>query len=150
MERQRARSLDHIHRQTPFGPNGRSIPPETVECFGSSALGVADKGADDALLAAMTVALSQRRILRLPKPGFGCVPEWTACIAGVDRQRRAIALHRRNHRTAFAGALAESRRLRLIRANKINSKPVSPADADGERAGRLRPCYPDNQKSTRN
>src|SRR3954471_16210583 len=100
MERQRARRLDRITGKRRLA----RTDVQTVECFRSSALSIADKGADYALPAAMTLALPQRRILCLPKPGFGCVPEWTASVAAIDRQRCAIALHRRNHRTAFARA----------------------------------------------
>ena len=89
----------------------------------------------------MAVALLQGCILRLAKSRFGSVPECTASVAPVDRQCRAIALHRRNHRTALARAFSESRRLRLVGATVINSKPICAAGADRQRAGRLRHCY---------
>ena len=49
-----------------------------------SALGVADEGADDALLAAVAVALLQRGVLRLAEPRRGGEAVGAAEVAAVD------------------------------------------------------------------
>src|SRR5262249_45117159 len=103
-----------------------------------SALGVADEGADDALLAAVAVALLQRGVLRLAEPRGGGEAVGAAEVAAVDREGGAIALHRRDHLAVRAGAFLERSLARPLLAREVIGKAVGAAVADRQCAGGLR------------
>jgi hypothetical protein len=101
-----------------------------------SPFGVASPGADDAVLAAVLVALTQRRVLRFPETPRDRIAMRAAGILAVDCDRSACALHW--HDLAAAGAFAEGGaacgRLLCI----VVGKAVGTARPDGERARRPR------------
>src|SRR5262249_53064497 len=102
-----------------------------------SALGVADEGADDAFLAAVAIALLQGAVLRRREAGSSGKAIGAAGIASVDREGRAIALHRGDHLAVGAGTLLERGGARRLFALEVVGKAVGTAAADRERAGGL-------------
>src|SRR5262245_14645673 len=105
--------------------------------IGGSALAVADEGADDAILAAVLIALAERRVLRRREPRRGRKSKGATGVTRIDRERRAIAPHRRDH-LAVALALAQRRGPRRLLFAEVVGKAISAAGADRERAGGLR------------
>src|SRR5262249_37478404 len=101
-----------------------------------SALGVAGPGADDAILAAVAVALAQGTVLRLAEPAGDRVAVRPAGIAHVDGNRPAGPLHR--HKLAAAAAtFAERGPARGRVLGEIVGQAISAALPDRERASGL-------------
>src|SRR5262245_2763174 len=112
-----------------------------------SALGVAGPGADDAILAAVLVAVAQRGVLGLAQPGGDRVTVGAAGIAGVDGDRAAGAPHRND--LAAARAFAERGLRGGVVLGVVVAEAVGAAGADGERAGRLAPGGRADQQACR-
>ena len=80
-------------------------------------------------------SIGERRVLRRPEPGRGGKAIGAAGVAHVDREGRAIKLHRRDHLAALAGAFAHRLRVGGIVRGVIIGKAVGAAGPDRERAG---------------
>src|SRR5262245_51003109 len=125
-------------------PNGEreqdpeSAAPLFLPIHFRSALGVADEGADDALLAAVLVALLECGVLCRAEACGGGKAVGTAEIAAADREGGATTPHRGHHLAVVADALLQRGAARLLLAREVVGKAVGTAVANRERAGSLR------------